>query len=316
MVVIVVQFVGQCDSGAVQINPSNIDQILQENDLVMINFYADWCRWDMIDTKYFFSTRDNLRFSNMLAPIWDQTADKVAQEFSGMKVVIGKIDCDKESELGQRFHITKYPTLKYIQSGELAKKEYRGSRTVDSFVDFIREKVKNPVHELSARGEANTLDDKHRHIVGYFESRDVPEFTVFSRLASTLKEDCQFHSGVGQLFSEFLPQGQSSRVIFKPSKKRDAENDQQFEGNILDFDVIKTWTVEKCSPLVREITFENAEELTEEGLPFLILFHHPDDHNSIKEYSELVSKVWFLFFKYFLDENLLLSGVAVRESKC
>ena len=34
----------QCDSGAVQINPSNIDQILQENDLVMINFYADWCR--------------------------------------------------------------------------------------------------------------------------------------------------------------------------------------------------------------------------------------------------------------------------------
>ena len=245
----------------------------------------------MIDTKYFFSTRDNLRFSNMLAPIWDQTADKVAQEFSGMKVVIGKIDCDKESELGQRFHITKYPTLKYIQSGELAKKEYRGSRTVDSFVDFIREKVKNPVHELSARGEANTLDDKHRHIVGYFESRDVPEFTVFSRLASTLKEDCQFHSGVGQLFSEFLPQGQSSRVIFKPSKKRDAENDQQFEGNILDFDVIKTWAVEKCSPLVREITFENAEELTEEGLPFLILFHHPDDHNSIKEYSELVSKV-------------------------
>ena len=49
--------------------------------------------------------------------------------------------------------------------------------------------------------------------------------------------------------------------------------------------------MERCSPLVREITFENAEELTEEGLPFLILFHHPDDSSSIKEYSELVSKV-------------------------
>jgi endoplasmic reticulum resident protein 44 len=32
----------------------------------------------------------------------------------------------------------------------------------------------------------------------------------------------------------------------------------------------------------REITFENAEELTEEGLPFLILFHSPDDTDSIK----------------------------------
>ena len=51
----------------------------------------------------------------MLAPIWDQTADKVAQEFSSKKVVIGKVDCDKEGALGQRFHITKYPTLKFVQ---------------------------------------------------------------------------------------------------------------------------------------------------------------------------------------------------------
>ena len=47
---------------------------------------------------------------------------------------------------------------------------------------------------------------------------------------------------------------------------------------------------EKCSPLVREITFENAEELTEEGLPFLILFHGPDDNESVKQYSEVVAK--------------------------
>lgn len=38
----------------------------------------------------------------------------------------------------------------------------------------------------------------------------------------------------------------------------------------------------------REITFENAEELTEEGLPFLILFHAPDDVQSIKDYKTIV----------------------------
>lgn len=43
-----------------------------------------------------------------------------------------------------------------------------------------------------------------------------------------------------------------------------------------------------CTPLVREITFENAEELTEEGLPFLILFHHPDDTKSVKEFNDAV----------------------------
>lgn len=38
----------------------------------------------------------------------------------------------------------------------------------------------------------------------------------------------------------------------------------------------------------REITFENAEELTEEGLPFLILFHAQDDTETIKNYKAIV----------------------------
>ncbi len=49
-------------------------------ELVLINFYADWCR-----------------FSNMLAPIFDEAADKVTSEFPSSRVILGKVDCDKES---------------------------------------------------------------------------------------------------------------------------------------------------------------------------------------------------------------------------
>ena len=56
-------FIHTCDSGAIQLDPGNIDGIIENNDLVLVNFYADWCR-----------------FSNMLAPIWDQTADRVAAD--------------------------------------------------------------------------------------------------------------------------------------------------------------------------------------------------------------------------------------------
>lgn len=50
------------------------------NELVFINFYADWCR-----------------FSNILAPTWDETADKVKELFPDEgRVVIGKVDCDAE----------------------------------------------------------------------------------------------------------------------------------------------------------------------------------------------------------------------------
>lgn len=52
------------------------------NELVFINFYADWCR-----------------FSNILAPTWDETADKVKEAFpDDGRVVIGKVDCDAQCE--------------------------------------------------------------------------------------------------------------------------------------------------------------------------------------------------------------------------
>jgi len=41
---------------------------------------------------------------------------------------------------------------------------------------------------------------------------------------------------------------------------------------------------------VRDINFENAEELIEEELPFRILFHDPSDTDSIEEYDDLVIK--------------------------
>ena len=61
-------------------------------------------------------------------------------------------------------------------------------------------------------------------------------------------------------------------------------------GDLSNFDLLKTWVSDKCIPLVREITFENAEELTEEGIPFLVLLYHPDDKSSIELYKAVVSK--------------------------
>ncbi len=60
---------------------------------------------------------------------------------------------------------------------------------------------------------------------------------------------------------------------------------QQFNFSM---DEVSVWASDKCTPLVREITFENAEELTEEGLPFLILFHAPEDNESIKRFTDVV----------------------------
>lgn len=52
------------------------------NELVFINFYADWCF-----------------YSKKLQPIFDEAADKIKEAHPEVgKVVMGKVDCDQERE--------------------------------------------------------------------------------------------------------------------------------------------------------------------------------------------------------------------------
>ena len=79
-------------------------------------------------------------------------------------------------------------------------------------------------------------------------------------------------------------------MAFRTVKSRSTESDESFKGDLKSYDEFSAWMTDKCVPLVREITFENAEELTEEGLPFLILFYDPDDTHSIKKYNDIINR--------------------------
>ncbi|CAF3744093.1 unnamed protein product [Rotaria sp. Silwood1] len=68
------------------------------------------------------------------------------------------------------------------------------------------------------------------------------------------------------------------------------EKESYYIGLINEIESLTTWSRDKCVPLVREITFANAEELTDEGLPFLILFHKADDQESVALFEREVAK--------------------------
>ncbi|EDW46102.1 endoplasmic reticulum resident protein 44 [Drosophila sechellia] len=260
-------------AGAVPMTSDNIDMTLASNELVFLNFYAEWCR-----------------FSNILAPIFAEAADKIKEEFpEAGKVVLGKVDCDKETAIASRFHINKYPTLKIVRNGQLSKREYRGQRSAEAFLEFVKKQLEDPIQEFKSLKDLENLDSKKRLILGYFDRRDQPEYDIFRKVATNLKEDCQFHVGFGDAAQAMHPPG-TPIIVFRPDVALSHENDETYTGSLQNFDELKIWVQEKCVPLVREITFENAEELTEEGLPFLILFHHPTDHNSIKDYKSIIER--------------------------
>ncbi|KAF5307674.1 hypothetical protein FQR65_LT06729 [Abscondita terminalis] len=259
------------DSGAVQITQQSLASTLANNELVFINFYAEWCR-----------------FSNILMPTFDETADKIHESFPEKgKVVLAKVDCDKETDVASQFHITKYPTLKIVRNGQVAKREYRGQRSTEAFVTYIKGQLEDPIQEFNSLDELLKLDKGKRIIIGYFDAKNQKEYDTLRKVATNLKEDCQFHIGFGDVSKQMHPPDQPI-IVFRPDIERSVESDETFTGNATSFDELFAWCSARCLPLVREITFENAEELTEEGLPFLILFHHPDDKASIKKFNEIV----------------------------
>ncbi|KMQ85593.1 thioredoxin domain-containing protein 4 [Lasius niger] len=126
-------------------------------------------------------------------------------------------------------------------------------------------------------------------IIGYFDRKDVPEYELFRKVATNLKDDCQFHVGFGNASNALHPPGEPI-IVFRSDKALSNDEDETYKGSLSNYDELNVWAQEKCVPLVREITFENAEELTEEGLPFLILFHAPNDVESVKLYKDIVTR--------------------------
>ncbi|KAF0303787.1 Endoplasmic reticulum resident protein 44 [Amphibalanus amphitrite] len=238
-------------------------------ELVLINFYADWCR-----------------FSNMLEPIWDEGADLVAKKLDSKRVLMAKVDCDKEDKLSSRFHITKYPTLKLIRNGHPAKKEYRGQRSAESFLKFLEEEIRDPVRFINSTDDLK--EEKKGQVIGYFESPNSYSYQSFMKMASSLKDECVIIAGFGPEFRAFMPGGEDMVIVRKPSSLDDIAMPPDVP--VTDTTRLTDWARRTCVPLVREITFENAEELTEEGLPFLILFHLPEDTETPKRFLRVVEK--------------------------
>ncbi|KAM7092796.1 endoplasmic reticulum resident protein 44 isoform 8-T8 [Molossus nigricans] len=168
----------------------------------------------------------------------------------------------------------------------MMKREYRGQRSVKALADYIRQQKSDPIQELHDLVEITTLDRSKRNIIGYFEQKDSEHYRVFQRVANILHDDCAFFSAFGAVSKPERYSGDN--IIYKPPGH--SAPDMVYLGSMTNFDGIYNWIQDKCVPLVREITFENGEELTEEGLPFLILFHMKEDTESLEIFQNEVAR--------------------------
>ena len=117
-------------SAVAALTPETFDAVVgQASTFKLLEFYAPWCG-----------------HCKQLAPVYE----KLGAVFEGEpSVVIAKIDADKHRELGERFGVSGFPTLKFIPGGameggikaEAAAEPYEGPRDLEGLVAFINEKA-------------------------------------------------------------------------------------------------------------------------------------------------------------------------------
>ena len=110
-------------SSVLDLIPDNFDDIvLKSGKPALVEFFAPWCG-----------------HCKKLAPIYEELA--INFEFAKDKVSIAKVDADAEKDLGRKFGVQGFPTLKWFDGKSDTPTDYQGGRDLESLSSFISEKT-------------------------------------------------------------------------------------------------------------------------------------------------------------------------------
>ena len=121
----------------VELTDQNFEEIITNNDVVVVDFWAGWCAP-----------------CRTFAPVYETTSEKYPD------VVFGKIDTEAQTELAGRFDIRSIPTLMLVREKVILYSR-PGAVPAKSFEDLIDRMLAvnmNQVRDEIALAQAETLD--------------------------------------------------------------------------------------------------------------------------------------------------------------
>lgn len=130
-------------SAVLDLIPDNFDKVVvQSGRPALVEFFAPWCG-----------------HCKSLAPVYEELAQNFG--FAGDKLVIGKVDADEHKELGRKFGVQGFPTLKWFDGKSETPEPYEGGRDLESLSGFITEKTGiKPKAKKAAPSAVEMLNDQ------------------------------------------------------------------------------------------------------------------------------------------------------------
>jgi protein disulfide-isomerase A6 len=170
------------DGNVKDLTPENFDSFVDGSKAAFVEFFAPWCG-----------------HCKSLAPEYEIVGDAFAKIND---VVVAKVDADKHKELGSRFGVRGFPTLKFFPKGSTTPEDYSGGRSANDIIEFIngktgsRAKVSKPTSDVTVLDPTNfdsIVKDSNKHVLVEFYApwcghckKLAP---IWDKLASVFKND-------------------------------------------------------------------------------------------------------------------------------
>jgi protein disulfide-isomerase A1 len=214
----------------------NFDEAIKAHPNMLVEFYAPWCG-----------------HCKALAPEYAKAATTLNAE--GSELRLAKVDATVQSELGERYKVKGYPTIKFFMNGEPI--EYAGGRTADEIVAWLKKKSGPAAVTFTTSDELKKLKaDNEVVVVGVFKDLTSAHATAFQNVAKIVDSVSFAVSTESVIFEELGVKGSEGLVLFK--KFDEGRND--FDGTFEE-EEIKKFIHSNQLALVSEFNQETAQKI-------------------------------------------------------
>ncbi|KAI4735968.1 disulfide-isomerase, partial [Aureobasidium sp. EXF-8845] len=157
-------------SDVVDLKTDTFKGFVEENDLVLAEFFAPWCG-----------------HCKSLAPEYEEAATTLKEK----NIALAKIDCTEEADLCRDHGVEGYPTLKVFRGLDNVS-PYSGQRKAPAIISYM---TKQSLPAVSIVDKATIEDFKTADkvvLVGYFAADDKASNETFTAAANGLRDNFLF----------------------------------------------------------------------------------------------------------------------------
>ncbi|ABN65589.2 predicted protein [Scheffersomyces stipitis CBS 6054] len=264
------------NSAVVKLTAETYKQFLDENPLVLAEYFAPWCG-----------------YCKMLGPEYAKAANSLNETNPNIK--LAQIDCTEEEELCRDQGIRGYPTLKVVSNGAYA--DYDGPRDAAGIANYM---VKQSLPAVQVPADADALtaaieEQTKPYVIQVGASTDSDAASAYEQVAKANRNDYSFFSveepalvkELNTKFTNVKVTGKSpSYYVVHPGQLDDV---REFEGKDINADTLTSFVTTEVVPYFGDINRDTYLTYMGSPLPLGYYFYNTAEQRAAfaDEFSKL-----------------------------